>query len=199
MQIQDLKRVNELWRNIYPCLVSQVMEAYGRDEGNMLELGPFAGGISIELARNYPRFVITVADERPEMLDSFEAQIRQAGFEHRIATRLSSLDKLAFPDKAFDLVVLRGAFFFIPGKPLLLGEIYRVLKTGGVAFVGGGYGKKATPEAIEAIADESRILNDRLGRQRLHLDTLAQIVEKAGLASNTRIWEEGGVWLVIKR
>jgi len=199
MQIRDLKRVNELWCHIYPYLVSQVMEAYGRDEGGMLELGPFAGGISIELARTYPRFVITVADERPEMLGSFEAQIRQAGFGDRITTRLSHLDKLDFPDKSFDLVVLRGAFFFLRDKPRLLGEIHRVLKTGGTAFVGGGYGRKATSEAIQAIADESRILNDRLGRQRLSIETLTNMVDEAGLASNTRIWEEGGVWLVIKR
>jgi len=199
MQIQDLKRVNELWLDIYPYLVSQVMELYGRDEGTMLELGPFAGGISIELARKYPRFDITIADERPEMLASFEAQIRRAGFENRITTRLSDLDKLFFTDGSFDLVVLRGAFFFLPGKPRLLEEVYRVLKTGGTAFVGGGYGRQATPEAIEAIADESRILNDRLGRQRLSIETLGDLVEKAGLASNTRIWEEGGVWLVIKR
>jgi len=199
MQIRDLKRVNELWCHIYPYLVSQVMEAYGRDEGEMLELGPFAGGISIELARTYPRFVITVADERPEMLGSSEAQIRQAGFGDRITTRLSDLDKLDFPDKSFDLVVLRGAFFFLRDKPRLLGEIHRVLKTGGTAFVGGGYGRKATSEAIQAIADESRILNDRLGRQRLSIETLTNMVDEAGLASNTRIWEEGGVWLVIKR
>jgi len=81
----------------------------------------------------------------------------------------------------------------------LLGEIHRVLKTGGTAFVGGGYGRKATSEAIQAIADESRILNDRLGRQRLSIETLTNMVDEAGLASNTRIWEEGGVWLVIKR
>lgn len=199
MQIQDLKRVNELWHDIYPCLVSQVMEVYARNEGTVLELGPFAGGISIELARNYPRFVITVADERREMLDCFEAQIRQARLENRITTHLSGLDKLDFPDKSFDLVVLRGAFFFLPAKPRLLGEIYRVLKPGGTAFVGGGYSKTAAPEAIDAIADESRVLNDRLGRQRLAIETLSDMVKKAGLASNTRIWEEGGVWLVITR
>ena len=68
---------------------------------------------------------------------------------------------------AFDLVILRGAFFFIMDKPQILSEIYRVLAPGGLAFVGGGYGAGIPQSVIDRIAKESRRLNDRLGRRRV--------------------------------
>jgi len=53
-------------------------------------------------------------------------------------------------------------------RPVILKEIYRVLKPGGLAFVGGGYGKDVPQALIDEIAEESRILNDALGRRRVH-------------------------------
>ncbi len=199
MQIRDLKRVNALWRDIYPFLAAQAMELYGKREGDVLELGPFSGGIAIELASNYPGVNITIADERNEMLESFKSQVSECRLEKRIKVTQTNLDKLNFENETFNLVIFRGAFFFLPGTKTLLPEIYRVLKPGGLAFVGGGYGKDATKEAIEAIADESRILNDRLGRRRLSIEELQHLVDEAGMTPATRICEEGGVWLVINK
>jgi len=52
---------------------------------------------------------------------------------------------LTFNDNSFDLVILRGAFFFIMERPMILAEIFRVLNPRGLAFVGGGYGKDIPP------------------------------------------------------
>jgi hypothetical protein len=49
LDLRNLKRVNDLWNKIYPYLAIQVMESYGRSHGEVLELGPFSGGISMEL------------------------------------------------------------------------------------------------------------------------------------------------------
>ena len=43
----------------------------------------------------------------------------------------------------------------------LLQEVFRVLKDGGMAFIGGGFGKGTPRELIDEIADESRQLNAR--------------------------------------
>jgi SAM-dependent methyltransferase len=197
MNIQDLIDVNNLWVNIYPYLVKQILEIYPNREGRVLELGPFAGGISEHLAKECPAMDITIADEREEMLEWFKKELGGSEETKTIKIARTGLNKLEFDSQSFDLVIIRGAFFFLADNPHLLSEIHRVLKPEGVAFVGGGYGKDAPQEQIDAIASESRILNDRLGRKWHGIDTLAQLVEKAGLKSNTRIWEEGGVWLVI--
>ena len=54
--------------------------------------------------------------------------------------------------RAFDLVILRGAFFFIMDRPKILDQVARLLRPGGLAFVGGGYGKGVPQAVIDEIA-----------------------------------------------
>lgn len=199
MEIQDIIRVNQLWKNIYPYLVKQISETRNQQSGKVLELGPFSGGISFHLAQQYPLMEITIADEREEMLEWFGAETKARNLVNRINIVPSSLEKLDFASESFDLVIMRGAFFFLKDNAFLLGEIYRVLKPGGIALVGGGYGKNAPQSLIDEIADESRVLNDRLGRKWLSIEALKKIAEKNKLSDKTKIWEEGGVWLVVTR
>lgn len=199
MDIDALKRVNSLWRKIYPYLAGQIMEGYRRDSGAVLELGPFSGGISLELARLYPGLDITIADESPAVVEYLRREISISGLSERIEVKKTDLNHLTFDDHQFDLVVFRGAFFFLNEKENLLREVFRVLKDEGMAYVGGGYGKGIPDELIDEIADESRELNDRLGRRRVSIEELEELIRKSGLTDNCKIEEEGGVWLVIRK
>ena len=165
----------------------------------MLELGPFAGGISYELAARHAALEFTLADDHEEYLEHLKKGIEKRGPSLRMEVADASMDNLPFGDESFDLVILRGAFFFIMDKPLILAEIYRVLAPGGLAFVGGGYGRDIPQSIIDGIADESRILNDRLGRRRVTLDQLKTLIVSQGLTRATQISEEGGVWLLIRK
>jgi SAM-dependent methyltransferase len=60
---------------------------------------------------------------------------------------------------SFDLVIYRGAFFFL--TPEIIKETYRVLKPTGRALLGGGYGPLTPSEEIAKIAEESKRLNKR--------------------------------------
>ena len=199
MDLRLLKDVNELWCKIYPYLAKQVMEYYGRSDGDVLELGPFAGGISVELARLYPGLNITIAAKDPSVVEYLRREIEGSALDQEIALRSSELDNLAFPDFAFDLVIFRGAYFFLDEEGKILQEIYRVLREDGIAFVGGGYGKNTPQALIEEIAERSRELNDRLGRRRVTVDGAREMVNKAGLSDHARIENDGGLWLVIKK
>ncbi len=97
------------------------------------------------------------------------------------------------------MVVFRGAFFFLQEKEKLLGEIFRVLKKRGLAFVGGGFGKDTPGPLIRSIADESRALNDKLGRLRVSVEELRTLVKKSALTDFCRIEEQGGLWLSIEK
>ena len=110
-----------------------------------------------------------------------------------------SLITLLLQGSLFDLVIFRGAYFFLDEEGKIIREIYRVLKEDGIAFIGGGYGK-VTPQAlIDEIAHKSRDLNDRLGRRRVTVGEVKGMVKKAGLSDHARIEREGGLWLVIKK
>ncbi len=199
MDINELKQVNDLWEKIYPYLVSQLMDSYQRSTGQVLELGPFSGGISIELLRSYPEFDITIADSSKKVLEYLKKEISNAGFSQKIKFKHTELNTLDFDDLRFDLVILRGAFFFLDATNNFLREIFRVLKHGGVAFIGGGFGKDTPQKLIDEIADESRRLNDSLGRKRISMQELKTIVKDSGLTANCKIVEHGGIWLILKK
>ena len=199
MNIDDLEQLDRLWQKIYPYVASQIMEVYQRDYGSVLELGPFSGGISLELARSYPRLGITIGAESPAVVEYLRRKIADTGLPERIMVKETDLEHLIFVDAQFDLVILRGAFFFLEDRAGLLGEIVRVLRAGGMAFVGGGYGKGTPKELIDEIAEESRELNERLGRKRVSREELEEIVRKSELADLCDIEEEGGLWITIKK
>jgi SAM-dependent methyltransferase len=199
MDLRNLKRVNDLWSRIYPYLAIQVMEYYGRSHGEVLELGPFSGGISVELTRLHPELSITIAAQDPGVVDYLRKEIEGAGLNRKMEVVWSELDNLVFADGLFDVVIFRGAYFFLDEEGKILREIYRILKEDGLAFIGGGYGKNTPQVLIDEIADESRDLNDRLGRKRVTEGEVTGMVNKAGLASQAKIEKEGGLWLLIQK
>jgi hypothetical protein len=97
----------------------------------------------------------------------------------------------------FDLVIYRGAFFFLTTQTIK--ETFRILKPGGKALLGGGYGPRTPPEEIGKIADESRRLNYRLGKKWISRGELEEMVREAGMETCSKILEEGGLWLLLKK
>jgi ubiquinone/menaquinone biosynthesis C-methylase UbiE len=199
MNLDLLKQVNRLWHRIYPYLADQILEIYQKGSGRMLELGPFSGGISFEIAKRHRAIDITLADKDPEVLEYFEEEIRREGLSASVGTEKTAYAPLIFDDGVFDLVVCRGAFFFLDEKGRLLQEISRVLNRTGVSFVGGGFGQDTPGQVINEIADESRELNDLLGRKRVTVNHLDAIIERAGLSGFARIVQEGGLWVILDK
>jgi ubiquinone/menaquinone biosynthesis C-methylase UbiE len=199
MDISDLIALDSLWAKTHSYVVAQIMEGYQRDTGQVLELGPFAGGIALELARLYPELEITIADESSEVVSYLKKKVSDSGVTQAIAVKKTDLNLLAFSDNQFDLVIFRGAVFFLGKKESLLREIFRVLKAGGMAFVGGGHGKGVPQEIVSQIAGELRKLHRKLGGKWLSVREVEEIVRSSQLADNCQIIEEGGVWLNIRK
>ncbi len=188
-----------MWRKIYPYLVAQIMEAYHRDSGKVLELGSFSGGISVAMARRYPDLELTIADNSSQMLAYFREEIAREGLPDRIDLIETAFYPLVFEDSGFDLVICRGAFFFLDEEGELFREIFRILNADGLAFIGGGYGKDTPQTLINEISDESRVLNDDLGRKRVRIEDLEKIVMRSGLNDNCKIVDEGGLWVILDK
>lgn len=199
MNMKDLLRVNQLWGKIYPYLAGQILEYYQGRTGNVLEWGPFSGEISFALLAERPDLKIQIAVEEENVRDLLSGEMAARGFLGKIKLVKSGLIPMAFDDNRFDLVVIRGGYFFLDAEGESLKEIFRVLKPDGIGFIGGGYGKSTPQPLIDEIAEESRMLNDRLGRIRVTVDDLKAMIGKSGLGEHIRIIEEGGLWLLIKK
>lgn len=199
MDMQDLIRVNRLWAGIYPFLADQILDHYLKQGGEILEWGPFSGGISFSLLERQPDMRITIAVEEGGVFSVMENELAERELTGEIRLMKSALVPLVYDENSFDLVVIRGGYFFLDPAGESLREIFRVLKKGGIAFVGGGYGKKTPQAAIDGIAEESRILNDRLGRVRVSVADLNRMIDSSGLKPHIRIVEEGGLWLLFDK
>ncbi|SMB94975.1 Ubiquinone/menaquinone biosynthesis C-methylase UbiE [Thermanaeromonas toyohensis ToBE] len=197
MELAELLRLNELWGPVYPYLARHVQEVLPPEAKEILELGPFSGGITWALAEVLPYAFFTIGEERQEVRDWLKEEGRKRRLLNRLHLVNTPLKPLAFPDERFEGVIFRGAFFFLDVD--VLKEIYRVLKRGGKGFVGGGFGKFTPPAVIKSIAEESRQLNYRLGKRWLAVEEVKNIVLAAGLSHSCQICTEGGLWVIVEK
>ncbi len=186
--------VNDCFQPFYPYAAAEIHAEYGRDAGDVLEIGPYGPGVALALAERCPGMRLTCGDDAKVLNDYLAETIAEAGMAARI--RVEPLDKYDLPFEAasFDLVVFRGGLFFWDEQESIVAEMDRVLKPGGMGAHGGGFGAGASDELIESLLPEARDLNNRLGKKRLSRADVRQIAENAGLAS-WRIAAEHGLWL----
>ncbi|MBW2040069.1 MAG: putative selenium-dependent hydroxylase accessory protein YqeC [Deltaproteobacteria bacterium] len=197
MNPRVIREVNRLWEEVYPYLARYVMDLYGDQEGDVLELGPFSGGISKEFLSLSPHWKIVIAGELLELFDPLKEEIRGTTHAKRIMFKPSPLFPLVFLNQSFDLVIFRGAFFFL--SPSILQEVYRVLRPEGLAILGGGYGPHTPLALIGEKAEESKRLNKLLGKRWTTKEEVARMIQEASLEEEAEISEEGGLWVILRK
>lgn len=189
MDVELIGRLNILWKPVYPHLARWIEPWVSHETGHILETGPFSGGVIHSLLNRRPRLqgLIALSDQRV-------AHSIGTSFGPPCPILISPLEQLPFLP-TFDLVVCRGAFFFL--TPEIIKESYRILKPGGYALLGGGYGPDTPDAVMSPMAVESKELNYQLGKKRLSRQALEEMVRQAGLESRSTIIETGGLWLLI--
>ncbi len=197
MDLQVIRKINRLWEGVYPYLSRYIMDLYGHQEGDVLELGPFSGGIAKGLLSLSPEWKVVVAGEPPDLFAPLQEEIDKAHHTQKMMIKPSPLSLLVFLDQSFDLVIFRGAFFFL--TPAILREVYRVLRPGGFAILGGGYGPYTPQALIGEIAEESKRLNHLLGKRWINEVELTRMIQEASLEKEAEISQEGGLWVILKK
>ncbi len=192
-----IERINGLWAPVYPFMAEHVIAISGLRSGQVLDLGPFAGGLAVGLLTKSAGFHAKVVDESERLLQWAAQRAQQENCFSRLTLERARIEPIAEPNASFDLVLVRGAFFFL--TPALLREIMRVLRAGGLAWVGGGYGPLTPDEVIAPIAERSKKWNADIGKQRITVEEAESLLLTAGVASSARISTGGGLWIEIRR
>ncbi len=198
MDIDTLVELNQLWEPVRRYLLQQILELYGRKRGDIIEIGPFSG-IVFDLARLHMDATFCLALFPDEILDSFRGEAARLGVEDVVTIGTTTEKLLNIPPESFDLAIFRGAFFFPSLFRPELAAIYRVLRPGGIAIVGGGFGVYTPSDLIESIGKRSAELNKQLGRIRIVKQELMSLVEAEHLEQYCEILEEGGLWVVLRK
>jgi hypothetical protein len=193
-----LEEINLLWDSIRPYLARQVEELYGRRDGHILEIGPFSGLIFALARRNVGQsFLIAAFPQAAVRLCRQEAQ--KLGLKEKVRIIESDDSLTLVPDDSVDLAIFRGALFFPSLFQVDFGAIDRKLKKGGIAFVGGGFGKHTPPEIISRMGKRSEELNAELGKVRVTEESVRDQLRATSLEANAEITTEGGFWVVMKK
>jgi hypothetical protein len=193
-----LNELNRLWEPIRPYLARQVEEIYGRCDGHILDVGPFSGVIFTLAQKNVGQSFLVATFPRGAFL-SCRQEAQRLGLENKVGIIESDSALTGVPDGSVDLAIFRGALFFPSRFKVDFGAIHRKLKTGGIGFVGGGFGKYTPPEIINRIGKRSEELNAEMGRVRITVESVLDQLRAGDLAAKAEIVTDGGLWVVIKK
>lgn len=193
-----IQELSNLWYPIYPYLAQHIQELYTRQDGNVLEIGPFTGVIFTLQEKNMGSS-FTIAAFPPGMGNFFRQEAKKRKLENKIKVIESDPSLTGINENTIDLAIFRGAFFFPSLGEANLLEIHRVLKKGGVAFIGGGYGKYTPDLIIGEIGKKSKDLNLRLGKIYLSEEKLWQNIQAINLEGEVKLISEGGLWVLMKK
>lgn len=125
---------------VYAPLAEQIAREFqlAEKEGIGIDVGSGPGTLIIELCKRTHLHWIN-ADINPHFFADFFKAAEEAGLSSRVSAVFADAQALPFRDNYADVLLSRGSLQFWEDKPLAFSEIYRVLKPGGVAFIGRGF------------------------------------------------------------
>ena len=196
--LYSIQEIYHLWEPVYPYLGEHIHELYNRQNGDILEIGPFSGVIFTLQKRNIGSSFL-IAAFPSGMGKFFHLEARKQKVEDKIKIIETDPALTGVEENKVDLAIFRGAFFFPSLFKVNFSAIYRILKINGIAFIGGGFGK-FTPEAvIKRIGKRSRDLNLKIGKIEVIEDQLRRDIHTSNVKGKVEIVSEGGLWLLMRK
>jgi SAM-dependent methyltransferase len=184
---------------IFPLIARQIIAKTGCTEGDCLDVGSGGGHLGLSLAK-ITNLRVVLLDVLPEALAIAEKRITEWGLSSRATTLLGDVHQIPAGDNAFDLAISRGSLWFWKDQKKALEEIYRVLKPGGAAYIGGGFGSAELKHRCdEKMAQQGRAYPDfkKLGTGWHDPDRFATFLTELGIAHFEIDNGDKGFWIVV--
>jgi len=126
---------------VYAPLAEQVVTEFGLEdkEGLGIDLGGGSGNLSLKLCKLTKKMRWINTDINPYFFDYFCQKAQEAGLRESGGGKGGCPQELPFEDNFADIIVSRGSYKFWGDKKKAFSEIYRVLKPGGMAYIGRGF------------------------------------------------------------
>lgn len=192
--------VREVFAPIYPVIAAQIAAASNIVSGRCLDAGCGTGALGIALAR-ITDMHITFFDQSEEMLNLASRYSESNGLDHRSTFLQGDIHAIPLPDEDVDLVISRGSSPFWDDWRQAYSEIIRILKPGGMAYIGGGFGNAELRDSIiskmsENNPDWRKSFQDRIKPER---EALPEILKNLSPSSFRLIDDESGFWALIEK
>lgn len=130
----------------YPYVASDILEWSKPKPGVWVDLGAGSGGVGLAVASSKNRAAsqstIILLDPDAKALSQGLQKGREKGLGNRLVAVVGMAERMPLPENSVDLVFSRGSIWFWKDRVKGIREIYRVLRPGGKAMIGGGLGSE---------------------------------------------------------
>ena len=139
---------------VYAPLAEEIVEKLNLAdrEGVGIDLGSGPGTLIVELGKRTKLHWIN-ADINPHFFPYFFEKAQAAGLGGRVSAIRADACALPFRDGFAEVIVSRGSFQFWPDLAKGIAEIHRVLKPGGLAYLGRGLPERMPPEVAKNVRE----------------------------------------------
>ncbi|CAF30735.1 class I SAM-dependent methyltransferase [Methanococcus maripaludis] len=190
-----------LFAPIYPIIAENIINRFGITAGNCIDIGSGPGALSIALAKQSD-FSIRALDFSKHMNEIALKNIADADLNDRIQIVQGDVHNIPIEDNYADLIVSRGSVFFWEDVTTAFREIYRILKSGGKTYIGGGFGNKELRDSISAEMIRKNPDWKEFNRKNIsqeNVERFQNVLDEIGVSSYEIILEDEGFWIIISK
>ena len=191
---------------VYGPLAEQIAGDFNlaEAEGIGIDVGSGPGTLAVELCKRTDMHWIN-ADVNPHFFPYFYDLAEKNGVGHRVSAIRADAQYLPFRTGYADVIVSRGSYQFWNDRKKGFKEIYRVLKPGGVAYIGRGFARDMPVSVARQVRkdQDGGPQYDRFKHAKQHADMMKELgIEDWNVNVPTPEGSEGvsyGVWVTFRK
>ena len=192
--------VREVFAPIYPIIAEQIVAKTAIKSGKCLDAGCGTGALGRSIAK-ITNLDITFFDQSEEMLELAKGYANNENIGNRSTFLQGDIHDIPLKDESIDIVISRGSSPFWDDWHKAYSEIIRILKPGGMTYIGGGFGNAELREDIVKTMSQRNpnwrnSFKDRLKPER---DALPSILASLNPIGYELVNDDSGFWTIITK
>nr|WP_320132110.1 methyltransferase domain-containing protein [uncultured Holophaga sp.] len=179
---------------LYAFYAERILESTGISEGVCLDVGCGGGYLGMAMAA-ITELDFIFLDQCEAMLGHLERNLAGQGLGGRSVILQAQVQAIPLPAGSVDLVISRGSVPFWEELPRAFTELYRILRPGGRAYIGGGLGPATMRAQVEAALRLEEPRWSKKDRGRRTPGEYEEALRTAGIPGATVSRSEIGTWI----